>query len=71
MYGFVDPDLTLDLIRLRMEELRPTGQMAGITSRPRGDEKLRRRVQKPAASETRSSTSVAGWTALLRLRARS
>ena len=69
MYAFVDPELMLDLVRLRMEELRATAQSGSIATEPNG-EKLQRRDQKSAGPGARSSTAAWGRSALLRLRAR-
>ena len=70
MYAFVDPELMLDLVRLRMEELRPKVPYGSLTSAPSG-ERSERRDQLSAAREVRSSTAAWGRSALLRLRARS
>ncbi|HKA12143.1 MAG TPA: hypothetical protein VKI99_16905 [Candidatus Dormibacteraeota bacterium] len=69
MHAFVDPELMLDLVRLRMEELRPKVQYDTVTSEP-NSERLQRRDQMSAAREARSSTVEWGRSALLRLRAR-
>lgn len=69
MYGFVDPELMLNLVRLRMEELRPKVRYASVTPRPNG-EKLERRDQKSRAWEAPLSTGARRRNALLRLRAR-
>lgn len=69
MYAFVDPELMLDLVRLRMEELRPKVPHGSLTSEPNG-EGSERRDQMAAAREARWSTAAWGRSALLRLRAR-